>query len=102
MRRIGGYVDGCLRRNIASKWMHTGILSGGEFSAKEKLCDVVVDGREFKSSVKMPFLRLQFLLSTKKTLSILLYTSQVKLLFLLLRETLYSKHVYVTVKFVLK
>ena len=46
-RRIGGYVDGCLRRNITSKWMHTGILSGGEFSAKEKLCDVVAEGREF-------------------------------------------------------
>ena len=27
--------------------MHTGILSGGEFSAKEKLPDVVADGGEF-------------------------------------------------------
>ena len=51
------------------------------------------------SSVKMPFLRLQK--NYGKTSSILLlYTSQVKLLFLLLRNT--TQNTSVTVKFVLK
>ena len=46
MRRIGGYVDGCLRRNITSKWMHTGILSGRWWRI-QCLRDVVADGGEF-------------------------------------------------------
>ena len=65
--------------------MHTGILSGrgGEFSAKEKLRDVAVDGGEFNIICQNAFSSSAISLKYEKTLSILLlYTSQVKLLFL--------------------
>ena len=70
MGRISGYVDGCLRRHITSMWMHTGILSGRSVVANSVLRrNFVMSSRmaeNLTSSVKMPFLRLQFLLSTKK------------------------------------
>ena len=68
MRRIGGYVDGWLRRNIRNKWMYTGIVSG-----KEKLRDVVVgDGGEFNIICQNALSSSTISLKYEKTLSILL------------------------------
>ena len=70
--------------------MHTGILSGRlwRFSAKEKLRDIVADGGEFNIICQNALSSYAISLKYKKTFSVLLlYTSQVKLLFLLLRNT---------------
>ena len=53
------------------------------------------------SSVKMPFLRLQFLLSTKKRFHIIvIYVASEIIIFITTKH--YSKHVSVTVKFGIK
>ena len=67
--------------------VHTGILSG-EFSAKEKFRDVVADSGEFNKICQNALSSSAISLNNEKALSILLlYTSQVKLFFLLLRNT---------------
>ena len=77
-------------------------VGGDEFSAKEKLRDAIADGGEFNIICQNALSSSAISLKYEKTLSmLLLYTSQVKLLFLLLRN-INSKHVSVTVEFVLK
>ena len=85
--------------------MHTGILSGGEFSAKEKLRDVVADGGEFNIICQNALTSSAISLKYEKTLSILLlHPSQAVLIasviIFFITTKHYSKHVAVTVKFV--